>query len=48
MWGFFLLFLFCIKQHNFMLGGAFTFYVSLRDKQRKSLYVKASLQQVCG
>lgn len=41
------LFLKCVKWCSFMLGGAFTFYVSLRGNQRKPVCIKASLQPVC-
>lgn len=41
------LFINFVKRCSCMLGDAFTFYVSLRGNQRKSLCIKASLQQVC-
>lgn len=43
----FVCFLNCVKQCSFMLGGAFTFYISLRGNQRKAVCIKASLRQVC-
>ena len=43
----FVCFLNSVKQCSFMLGGALTFYISLRGNQRKPVCIKTSLQQVC-